>query len=154
MITQFFQRFFLMTVICSVIACSEQNQPDNNVQFLAHAAQTQSQMNEKWQIINYWAVWCKPCIEEIPALNQLAEEQQQLQVIGINFDKPEQKQLEQDVKKLGIEFPIALTELHQRYQYDYPKVLPTTVIVAPGGQVKTLLQGPQTADTILKAMAE
>ena len=25
----------------------------------------------QWNVINYWAIWCKPCREEIPELNQL-----------------------------------------------------------------------------------
>ena len=29
--------------------------------------------NKKTLIINFWATWCPPCIEELPALSQLAE---------------------------------------------------------------------------------
>ena len=28
----------------------------------------------QWVLVNYWAQWCKPCIEEIPELNQLDSE--------------------------------------------------------------------------------
>ena len=27
----------------------------------------------KWIILNYWATWCKPCHEEIPAINHFYE---------------------------------------------------------------------------------
>ena len=25
----------------------------------------------QWVLVNYWAEWCKPCLEEIPELNEL-----------------------------------------------------------------------------------
>ena len=27
----------------------------------------------KWKVINYWAEWCKPCLEEVPELNNFHE---------------------------------------------------------------------------------
>ena len=29
---------------------------------------------DQWNVINYWAIWCKPCREEIPELNRLDQE--------------------------------------------------------------------------------
>ncbi|MFT4997247.1 MAG: thiol-disulfide isomerase/thioredoxin, partial [Flavobacteriales bacterium] len=40
----------------------------------------------KWTYINYWATWCKPCIEEIPELNEFAAQNPYLVVLGVNFD--------------------------------------------------------------------
>ena len=38
-----------------------------------------------WRIVNYWAVWCGPCREEIPELNRLHEETD-LVVFAVNYD--------------------------------------------------------------------
>ena len=34
-------------------------------------------------LLNFWASWCAPCIEEIPSLNQLQRQMPQLVVVGV-----------------------------------------------------------------------
>ena len=43
------------------------------------------ELRGQWVVINYWAIWCKPCIQEIPELNKLAE-LPQVTVLGVNYD--------------------------------------------------------------------
>ena len=38
-------------------------------------------------LLNFWASWCAPCIEEIPALNQLQRQMPQLVVVGVDVDQ-------------------------------------------------------------------
>ena len=38
-------------------------------------------------VLNFWASWCTPCIEEIPSLNQLQRQMPQLVVLGVDLDK-------------------------------------------------------------------
>ena len=38
-------------------------------------------------VLNFWATWCPPCIEEIPSLNQLQREMPQLVVLGVSVDE-------------------------------------------------------------------
>ena len=40
-------------------------------------------------VLNFWASWCAPCIEEIPSLNQLQEQMPRLVVIGVSVDQSE-----------------------------------------------------------------
>jgi thiol-disulfide isomerase/thioredoxin len=42
-------------------------------------------------LVNFWASWCEPCREEIPALNRLQQQYgaQGLQVLGIAIDEPD-----------------------------------------------------------------
>ena len=42
--------------------------------------------SEKWTLVNYFAEWCKPCLEEIPELNALAENES-VRVFGVSYDK-------------------------------------------------------------------
>ena len=39
----------------------------------------------QWVLVNYWAEWCKPCLEEIPELNHL-DKSPGISVLGVNFD--------------------------------------------------------------------
>jgi cytochrome c biogenesis protein CcmG, thiol:disulfide interchange protein DsbE len=38
-------------------------------------------------VLNFWATWCAPCIEEIPSLNRLQRELPQLVVLGVSVDE-------------------------------------------------------------------
>ena len=43
----------------------------------------------KIAIVNFWATWCAPCIEEMPSLNRLAERyaDKGLQILGVSIDE-------------------------------------------------------------------
>src|SRR5580698_13293 len=37
-------------------------------------------------LLNFWATWCAPCIEEMPSLEAMQQELPQVQVVAIDFD--------------------------------------------------------------------
>ncbi len=37
-------------------------------------------------VLNFWASWCAPCIEELPSLNALQKQMPQIVVLGVNFN--------------------------------------------------------------------
>ncbi|WP_127475549.1 TlpA family protein disulfide reductase [Sulfurivermis fontis] len=73
----------------------------------------QRHLNE-WQgrvvLLNFWAPWCPPCREEMPALMELQEKYaaRGLTVVGITIDTRENAQSFAD--SLGIDFPILIGE--------------------------------------------
>jgi thiol-disulfide isomerase/thioredoxin len=50
-----------------------------------------SSFKGKYLVIDFWASWCKPCIANIPALNQMIEyyKSDSIQFISISLDKDE-----------------------------------------------------------------
>ena len=56
---------------------------DNGQTFTVH------NFNGKLLLLNFWATWCAPCVEEVPSLNQLARQlgPQGLVVLGVSVDK-------------------------------------------------------------------
>ena len=38
-------------------------------------------------VLNFWATWCAPCIEEIPSLNELQHQLPQVTVLGVSVDE-------------------------------------------------------------------
>lgn len=104
----------------------------------------------RWLVINYWAVWCAPCREEIPELNRLASEQAaRVAVLGVEFDGKTGPALAAARSTLGIAFASADPALLEALALARPMVLPTTYVVDPAGVLRHTLQGPQTYSSLL-----
>lgn len=52
---------------------------------------TQSDFGGKVLVLNFWATWCQPCLEEFPALNRFSArvKEQGVVVLGVSVDKSE-----------------------------------------------------------------
>lgn len=108
----------------------------------------------EWLLINYWAEWCKPCIEEIPELNAFAREHAgKARVLMVNYDGVAGEELAAQARTLGIETPLFEGEPAGRFGYERPKVLPATFVIAPDGKPRQTLLGPQTVASLKAAIA-
>ena len=59
--------------------------------------------NHRLTIINFWATWCPPCIEELPSLNRLAImfEEKGIDILAISMDRGDEKKLTNFLKQKG-----------------------------------------------------
>jgi thiol-disulfide isomerase/thioredoxin len=113
------------------------------LQDLEMHSQSFSQWKNKILLINYWASWCAPCREEIPALVRIQSRSsaKNLQIVGIALDSREQALA--FAKSMGINYPVfvanmgTLDLLHA--QGDDIGALPFTIVLSPGGGSKTHL---------------
>ncbi len=107
----------------------------------------------QWLVINYWASWCKPCIQEVPELNALAEAHADIRVLGVNFDGLTGEVLAAEVERLGIAFA-TIDDPAPALGTARPEVLPSTLVLDPDGQLLATLVGPQTGHSLLQAMGK
>jgi len=51
-----------------------------------------NQKDDKTYVVNFWATWCKPCIDELPAFEKLYKnyKNQQVELILVSLDFPNQ----------------------------------------------------------------
>jgi thiol-disulfide isomerase/thioredoxin len=63
----------------------------------------------KVTLVNFWATWCPPCVEEVPSLNQLAllYREQGLELISIDF-RESREQVAAFTHKVAVDYPILL----------------------------------------------
>lgn len=105
--------------------------------------------------VNYWAEWCQPCREEIPALNSFQREHaSEIQVLGYNFDGVLGPELERQAESLGIEFPSLKKDPRQRFGLPAVSGIPETLVVDAEGNLFQRLQGPQTLAALEKILQE
>ncbi|MCU0307512.1 MAG: TlpA family protein disulfide reductase [Thermoleophilia bacterium] len=92
-------------------------------------------------VVNYWASWCAPCREEMPALAAFARANPGVKVLGIAInDEPADSR--RFVKKVRADYDHAIDQpgdVAQRYGV---AGLPTTVVVDAEGRIATTWPGP------------
>lgn len=98
-------------------------------------------------VINFWAVWCKPCREEMPSLERGSRWLEQFggEVITINMgDRPEM--IARFLEKTPVELPILLdTDADTSTNWGVTG-LPTTFVVDPKGNFAYRVVGPREWD--------
>lgn len=69
---------------------------------------TLAEFNGRPLLVNFWASWCGPCVEEMPLLDRFAAEQGEngVQVLGIALDDAEA--VETFLEEFPVAFPIVL----------------------------------------------
>ncbi|MBT5700004.1 MAG: TlpA family protein disulfide reductase [Gammaproteobacteria bacterium] len=143
-------KFKALVVILLVVLCGCRQPPD----FVDTDGKDYryADIQGSWQVINYWATWCAPCIREIPELIRLHENNDNVIVFGVNFDAPEGDEVASQIKTMGITFPVYQEDPYAHLGFDVPAVLPTTVLIDPEGKLAGVLVGPQTEASLLSAM--
>jgi thiol-disulfide isomerase/thioredoxin len=62
-------------------------------------------------LVNFWASWCAPCIQEIPILNRLHQQRPEIKMIGISVDAIENEgAVKKFIGKHSISYPIVLRQ--------------------------------------------
>ncbi len=98
----------------------------------------------KLLVLNFWATWCPPCIQEIPSLNQFQRRFKDagVVVLGVSIDKDE-KVYKSFLSKAQVAFLTSRDpEAKINAEYGTAKV-PETYIIDTKGKVVQKLIGPQ-----------
>ncbi|MEH6610400.1 MAG: TlpA disulfide reductase family protein [Halioglobus sp.] len=120
----------------------------------AETSRTLEALRGQWVVINYWAKWCKPCIKEIPELNELDSSYASVTVLGVNYDGATGAELTEQTQRFGVEFVSLGEDPAALLQIPRPVVLPTTIILNPAGAVVQTLVGPQTLESLTLATVD
>ena len=107
--------------------------------------QTMSQWRGKTLVINFWATWCPPCREEMPAFSRLQTKYSAdgVQFVGIALDTPDN--VSTFLKQVPVTYPLLLAETEgmdlSRQLGNSRLALPYTLVLDPDAKPRLVRLG-------------
>lgn len=102
------------------------------------ASESQTSLAErlagKPAVVNVWAWWCAPCREELPVLQELAEQHPEWNVVGVHLDAKGQAGADM-LRDLEVDKLPSFQDFNHTFDSaaNLPKVVPLTVVYNPDG---------------------
>ena len=131
--------------------------------FFANPWQTpdgKSANSENWRqkvlVVNFWASWCPPCVEEMPALDKIAQEyaSKNVLIVGIGIDSP--SNIRQFLEMTPVSYPIVIGGLEgsnlSKQMGNTQGALPYTVIINQKGKAIYTKLGKISEEELRKAV--
>ena len=91
----------------------------------------------KVTVVNFWATWCPPCVEEIPSLNHLRElmKDEKFELISVNYGEDKQT-VQEFMQKVHVDFPVLLDPDGKQSAKWNVLVFPSTFVIGPNGKIQ------------------
>ena len=107
----------------------------------------------QWVVVNFWATWCAPCLQEMPELSALHAMRSNVEVVGLAYEDIELDEMQAFLKEHPVAYPIAIIDTFSPPKdFATPRGLPMTYLIAPDGKVARQFLGPVNAQEIEQAI--
>ncbi len=107
-------------------------------------------------VVNFWATWCPPCVEEMPLLDRLSRDVPQARFVGIGIDTA--KNIAEFAAKIPVSFPLYVAGhggiAMVRDLGNAAGGLPFTVLIDSKGQIFKLILGQVEANSLQASINE
>ena len=112
-----------------------------------------SEQQGKWVLVNFWAPWCAPCLQEMPDLDALQKQHRDLLVIGVAVLYRKNQEVLDAVRQTSVSYPIVLGNEDIASDFGEMKGMPTSFLYSPSGKLVGHHDGPLTQADIEQVMA-
>jgi cytochrome c biogenesis protein CcmG, thiol:disulfide interchange protein DsbE len=133
-------------VACAALACSEPAEPGPpappfSLERVGGGQVSLEDLSGKLVLLDFWATWCTPCIQEIPVLNDIyaAHRGRGLEVIGIAIEDLEPPKLLEWMRERGVTYPVLSGTTEVAMQYD-AETLPQHVLISTDGRILEVMK--------------
>ncbi|WP_093052774.1 redoxin domain-containing protein [Salipaludibacillus aurantiacus] len=103
-------------------------------------------------MVNFWATWCPPCRAEMPDMQEMYEEYDDIKILAVNLTETEPgvDQVEEFTEDFGLTFPILLDhEVEVAGIYDIQPI-PTSYMIDSEGKVQSIAFGALNKDMMVQ----
>ena len=108
----------------------------------------------KWVIVNFWATWCPPCLEEIPDLVEISDAREDVKVFGVAMGYQDPQQVLQFAEGMFVNYPIVLGDEKTAKQIGKVIGLPTTFVYDPKGKLAQRFVGKVTREQVERVIGD
>ncbi len=123
----------MIFVMLIVVSCSGTEAAPAPISLFDGSTKQLSDFGIEVVVLNFWASWCAPSVEEMPELERFWQEHKaSVALIGVAVSTP-RLAVSGFVHRTGVKYPIATDEdgvLTRKYSVS---LLPTTVVVSSNG---------------------
>ena len=148
------KNFIILTLTLIILSCSGSNdhlmykiegnkKADFNLERLDGTILNAEDLNGSYILVNLWATWCKPCVKEIPSLNNLHKKfnnNENFHVIAINVGQSKEV-IKDFISKNGpIDFTILVDERMELVNWNV-EAIPTTFLIDDEGNMLYRTEG-------------
>ena len=93
-------------------------------------------------LVNFWASWCPPCIQEMPVLERLKKKfnERPFEVLAVNVGEPKYR-VWKFVKHISFGLPVLLDTHKDTFESWGASVLPTSFLLDRKGRIRYRVQG-------------
>ncbi|GIX06711.1 MAG: hypothetical protein KatS3mg115_1114 [Candidatus Poribacteria bacterium] len=128
--------------------------PDFTLPNLEGKAVQLKQLRGKVVLLDFWATWCGPCLEELPILQKLHEEfaEKGLVVLGVNNE--ELPTVQAFYQEHGLTFQTVSDPQNTVFRRYVVRNIPTVLVINREGVVVAHYIGAQTEETLRSALAK
>jgi thiol-disulfide isomerase/thioredoxin len=118
------------------------------------AQYTLSDLHGKWVLVNFWAPWCPPCLQDMSDLDALQQRHKDLQVIGVAVMYGSRKEVMGIVNKQSISYPIVFGNEGTAGDFGGLEGMPTSFLYSPSGKLVGRHQGILTQSEVEQAIQQ
>jgi thiol-disulfide isomerase/thioredoxin len=108
-----------------------------------------SGLRGKWVLLHFWATWCEPCVDELPALERLHRRSTDtLIIVTVALDGNDTAAVDEFRARHGITLPVVYEKDARGHRPYTGWGLPASYLIAPDGRVRARALGVRDWDAV------